>query len=145
MEHDLGQLALCRDKLIIGAQSTYKTRNILTRLDERRTRNGKKTAFYNYKTFTKQLLLVASLKRKRQSEIISTMTDENIYQNISLSDSVPNVVNSSSRLHVRFQRKQQSKLATLDSVNLELKKKELELVQLQIEKEKETLRQLRGN
>jgi hypothetical protein len=68
------------------------------------------------------------LKRKRQSEIISTMTDENIYQNISLLDSVLNVVNSSGRLHVRFQRKQQSKLATLDSVNLELKKKELELV-----------------
>lgn len=62
-----------------------------------------------------------------------------------MSDFVLNVVNSSSRLYVRFQRKQQSKLATLNSVNLELKKKELELVQLQIEKEKETLRQLRGN
>jgi hypothetical protein len=40
MELDIKQLALCRDKDLLGSKGSYRSRDIITRISERRTRAG---------------------------------------------------------------------------------------------------------
>jgi len=46
MDLDLRQLALCRDKVVLGSQGTYRNRSIYARLEEGRTRSCMVYIFY---------------------------------------------------------------------------------------------------